>query len=141
MNIEKVILFQIEKTSKTAKQYSQREFDRLGLGITVDQWVLLKIIEEQQPLSQTQLADASIRDAASITRSLDILERKSFIERRTIAGNRRQFDIVLTVQGSDFVQRNMDMVTRHRQKSTQGLSEQEIGELFRMLAKIQQNMQ
>ena len=54
-DINRVILFQIDQTSKIAKQYSQRELDRRELGITVDQWVLLKIIEESAPLSQKEL--------------------------------------------------------------------------------------
>jgi hypothetical protein len=35
--INKVILFQIEQTSKISKIYSQREFDRLKMDITVEQ--------------------------------------------------------------------------------------------------------
>ena len=50
MNIENIILFQIDKTSKVSKLYSQREFDRLGMGITVEQWILLKFIEENDGL-------------------------------------------------------------------------------------------
>ena len=40
--IEDVILFQIDQTSKISKKHSQKEFDKLKLGITVEQWVILK---------------------------------------------------------------------------------------------------
>ncbi len=80
-DIESVILFQLDKTSKTAKQYSQREFERLGLGITVEQWILLKIIHESDDISQKELADQSFRDPASITRTLDLLHSRGFIDR------------------------------------------------------------
>ena len=139
--LAKVILFQIDKTSKVAKQYSQKEFDRLGLGITVDQWVLLKIIEESAPLSQKELAKHSLRDPASITRTLDLLEKKQLIQRENITGNRRQYNIILTTTGKTFVDANIALVNEHRRKSTAGLSEKELELLQRMLLKIQQNMQ
>ena len=41
-NIEDVTLFQIDKTSKTSKIYSQRELDKLGIDITVEQWIVFK---------------------------------------------------------------------------------------------------
>ncbi len=139
-DLNDVILFQIEKTNKTAKQYSQKEFDRIGLGITVDQWVLLKIIEKHQPLSQKELAIQSLRDPASITRTLDLLENKNYIERAAIVDNRRQYNISLTPAGEKFVSDNMKMVDAHRQQSTAGFTQEQLTELKNMLIKIQQNM-
>ncbi len=139
-DLNDVILFQIEKTSKTAKQYSQKEFDRIGLSITVDQWVLLKIIEKHQPLSQKELAIQSLRDPASITRTLDLLEKKNYIERAAIVDNRRQYNISLTPAGEKFVSDNMKMVDAHRQQSTKGFTNAELKQLTDLLSRIQQNM-
>jgi len=139
-NIEDVILFQIDRTSKISKIYSQREFDKKNLGITVDQWVLLKIIDETQPISQKNLADKSKRDPASITRTLDILERKQILLRETIPNNRRQYHIKLTRYGSNFVKGNMKMISKHRKTSIKGLSDKDLQQLKAMLLKIQDNM-
>ena len=139
-DIENVILFQIDKTSKISKQYSQREFDQKKLGITIEQWILLKIIEETQPISQRELADKSLRDPASITRTLDILEKKQLIQRKPIPNNRRQYHIELTIQGNTFVKNNMEMIKAHRKKSIEGLSPEEIESLRTILLKIQKNM-
>lgn len=139
-NIEDVILFQIDRTSKISKIYSQREFDKKNLGITVDQWVLLKIIDEYQPISQRELADRSNRDPASITRTLDILEKNDIIIRKAIPDNRRQYHVELTTHGSSFVKENMKMISRHREKSIQGFSDRQLSQLKSMLIKIQENM-
>lgn len=138
--IEDVILFQIDRTSKVSKVYSQKEFDRKNLGITVDQWVLLKIIDEAQPVSQKELANKSKRDPASITRTLDLLEKKEFLIREAIPDNRRQYNIKLTAYGNSFIKKNMKMINRHRKESTKGLSEKQLIALNRMLLKIQENM-
>jgi len=138
--LKSVILFLIDQTSKQSKRYSQREFDERGLDMTIDQWVLLKIIEENQGISQKELADKSLRDGASITRTLDILEKKSLISRHPIPENRRQYSVALTDKGAQFIAENMDMVYRHRAKSLEGFTRDEIDELKEMLLRIQDNM-
>ena len=139
-DIENVILFQIEKTNKTAKQYSQKELDRLNLGITVDQWVLLKIIEESNSISQKEIALKSVRDPASITRTLDILVKKGLIIREAIPNNRRQYNIQLTQAGEFFVRQNMPIITEQRKQSVKGFTEKELTLLSGFLLRIQKNM-
>ncbi len=139
--IENVVLFIIDQTSKKAKRYSQKEMDQKKLGINVDQWVLLKIIQEKNGLSQRELATFSNRDVASITRSLDLLEKRQWIERSSIPENRRQYQLSLTNKGQQFIQDNMDMIYQHRANSMKGISEKEMRALKRTLLKIQENME
>ncbi len=138
--IEEVVFFQIERTSKLAKQYSQREFDALNLGITVEQWILMKILDEKEPLAQKELAEFSLRDPASITRTLDLLSKKGFIQRDAIEGNRRQYDISLTVRGKAFVEENLPLVKAHRTQGSKGLTDKELKQLTVILGKIQSNL-
>jgi len=140
MKLEEIILFQIDQTTKIAKQYSQKEFDRLRLGITVDQWVLLKIIDEAGDLSQKDLAAKSSRDPASITRTLDILQNKELILRDSVYGNRRAYHVKLSPYGKEFVDENMKIVNMLRAKSIEGFSNKETNELLSMLIRIQENM-
>ncbi|PIB38430.1 MarR family winged helix-turn-helix transcriptional regulator [Maribacter sp. 4G9] len=138
--IEDVILFQIDWTSKVSKQYSQSEFDRLGLGITVEQWIILKIVSETATISQRELANKSHRDPASITRTLDILEKKGLLIRQAIPDNRRTYNIDLTKEGEKFIKANMELINTHRANSIKGLSKKEIGSLSEILKKIRKNM-
>lgn len=140
-DLHKVVLFLIDQTNKVAKRYSQQEFDRLGLGITVDQWVLLKLIEENSGMSQKELAARSVKDAASITRTLDLLQKKGFVERIAIPDNRRQYEIKVTDKGATFISENMQIVTKQRAKSLNGFTEEEVAQLQSMLLRIQKNME
>lgn len=137
---EDVILFQIDLTSKVSKQYSQKEFDRLGLGITVDQWVILKIVSENIGLSQKELATKSVRDPASITRTIDLLEKKGLLVRESIPKNRRAYNISLTKGGEKFVEKNIEMVLAHRKLSIEGISTDELLKLSELLERIRENM-
>ena len=138
--LPQVILFLIDQTARISKQYSQRELDTRNLGITVDQWVLLKVVEENEGASQKELAVKSVRDPASITRTLDLLQKKGLVVRRPIPGNRRQYSILLTKEGQGFIQQNMEMIVRHRAKSLEGFSEEEIRLFQSFLLKVQENM-
>jgi DNA-binding MarR family transcriptional regulator len=139
-NLDKVILFQIDKTSKMAKLYSQREFDRLGLEITVDQWVLLMIVHENPDMSQKELAGKSLRDPASITRTLDLLQQRGLLVRMAIPENRRQYSIELTRKGKGFVKNNMPVIEKHRRNSIKGLSKADVKTLDQLLRKVQENV-
>ncbi len=138
--IEDVILFQIDWTSKVSKQYSQREFNRLGLNITIEQWIILKIISENENLSQKELAEKSLRDPASITRTINILEDKNYLHRNSIKHNARAYHIELTIKGKEFVRKNMNIIKEHRNLSIKGLSVDEIQTLSILLKKIRDNM-
>jgi MarR family transcriptional regulator, transcriptional regulator for hemolysin len=138
-DLNTVILFLIEQTSKIAKQSSQREFDQLKIGITVDQWVLLKIIEQHNELSQTELAVKSHRDPASITRSLDILQHKKLIVREPVVDNRRQYTVGLTSEGRYFILQHMPLIAEMRASSLKGFTKAETAQLRSLLLRIQNN--
>jgi len=140
-NIEEVILFQIDRTSKAAKLYSQKEFDSQNLPITVEQWILLKIIHENENISQKQLAELSLRDPAAITRTLDLLEKKGLLERHAVPNNRRQYHIRLTANGSEYIDEHLPRITAQRKKSVDGLTKTEQSQLLSMLLKIQKNLE
>ncbi len=139
-NIEDVILFQIDLTSKVSKQYSQKEFNKLKLGITVEQWVILKIVSESINLTQKELAEKSFRDGASITRTLDLLEKKQFLFRKAIPNNRRAYEICLSEKGQQFIQNNIELIKKHRRLSTQSFTNTELKMLSGFLARIRKNM-
>ena len=138
--IEDVILFQIDLTSKVSKLYSQKEFVKRKLGITVEQWVILKIVAESNDLSQKELATKSYRDPASITRTLDLLEKKRLLQRISIPNNRRAYQIELTETGRVFIEENMKLVQQHRELSIKDISQKDLKTLSNVLLKIRNNM-
>ncbi len=138
--IEDVILSQIDLTSKVSKQYSQKEFDKLGFGITVEQWIILKIVSESSSLSQKELANKSYRDPASITRTIDLLEKKGLLIREKTPSNRRAYNIFLTKDGEQFIKDNIKSIDTHRDNSIKNLTQGELSLLSTILKKIRKNM-
>jgi MarR family transcriptional regulator for hemolysin len=139
-NLNEVILFLIEQTNKKAKQHAASRFAERGMGVTVDQWVLMKFVQENPGMSQNQLAESTFKDAASITRIIDLLAKKELIKRETLLNDRRQLSIRLSKNGEKFIAMHIDFVQALRDQSTKGLTDKEVLALTKTLLKIQNNL-
>lgn len=71
-----------------------KEFD-----VTPEQWTVLRRLAEQDGISQKQLALKSEKDQPTLTRILDILERKELISKQKNKEDRRSFLIFITEKG------------------------------------------
>ncbi len=138
--INGVINFLLEQTVRRMRGYAQRQLDSLQTGITVDQWVLLKILEERGQISQVELAQTGHKDTASVTRILDLLQKKRLIQRIDDEHDRRKYMISLTPEGREFVARHLPFINQIRAQIVQGLTGEEIRTLKGILEKIRQNL-
>ena len=86
------------------------------------------------------MAQKSYRDTASITRTLDLLERKGYTLREKITNDRRAYNICLTKKGDSFIEKNMPLIKKHRKKSIENLSQNDLNTLSELLGKIRENM-
>jgi MarR family transcriptional regulator, transcriptional regulator for hemolysin len=67
--------------------------------ITLEQWIVLAKLVEQEEINQKMLAAKTDKDPAALLRILDVLERKKLVERRLVAGDRRSFSLHITSAG------------------------------------------
>jgi MarR family transcriptional regulator, transcriptional regulator for hemolysin len=138
--LNEVIFFSIDQTNKKIKQYAQKQFVLHHIDITSEQWVLLKILEENNGISQVQLAEMSLKDTASITRMIDILEKKELIARTDDPNDRRRFTLSLTTKGQAYIKQHMPVVQAIREQGIKGFSQEELSTLKRLLEKVEKNM-
>lgn len=138
--LNNVVNFLLEQTVRQVRAYAQRQLDLLETGITIDQWVLLKIVDERKQISQVELAQVAHKDTASITRILDLLQKKKLIQRIDDEYDRRKYMISLTAEGQAFVLRNIPIVDQLRNQIVDGISEEELRSLKSILAKIRENV-
>ncbi len=138
--LEDVIYFLIEQTNRKAKAHSQQVFNKEGIGITIEQWVLLKIIHENPMISQVELAEKATKEPASITRMLDAIQKKGFVQRLPSPTDRRKYLLALSNSGNDLIDKHIDLVLGLRTLGVKGFSAQELESLKSMLLRIQSNL-
>lgn len=109
-------------------------------GLTVEQFVLLKNMPEDDMLSQNQLCEIVKKSAANITRILDRLEKKAFVKRKQNPADRRSTLLVLTAQGSEMVEEVGSLFESFSDHLTKGISSQDQLLLMQLLYKIRDNL-
>ena len=78
-NINAVLFYTLEKSIKVYRKYAQTLIANAGFDITIDQWLVLKSLQENSHLSQNEIADLVFKDMASITRIIELLVKKELV--------------------------------------------------------------
>jgi DNA-binding MarR family transcriptional regulator len=139
-SLDDVIYFLSERMMRRAREYSKTAFAAQGFDVSIDQWVILKRISEEQGISQVDLANATYKDPASVTRILDILEKKGLSERRVDENSRRAYKIYLTTEGVQLVEKMLPLVQSLRAKGIENLTPEEIATTKSVLKKMYANL-
>src|SRR5690606_35908805 len=113
--------FLLDRTARRVKQYAQSKFKDGGFDVTVDQWLILKNLGENEILSQTALANLVFKDPPTLTRIVDILCKKGYIKRVPHPSDRRSFQLLLTAEGEQKVRSLKPKVALIREKAWDNL--------------------
>jgi DNA-binding MarR family transcriptional regulator len=109
--------------------------------VTVDQWLVLKNLSENKLLSQTELAQLVFKDPPTLTRIIDILCKKGYVERIAHPFDRRSFQLHLTEIGLEKVLQLKPQVAQIREKAWENLGNSDFEEFKRILNTIYSNLE
>jgi len=132
--------FILERTAKRMKQHFQQCLAAADAGITIDQWVVLQVLDKQDGLSQLEIAKATYKDAPTITRIIDLLCEKGLTLRVTDEQDRRRFKIKLTQEGQERIQAVLPVIQQSRRQAWDGLKNEQIDQLVDTLNKVFHNL-
>jgi DNA-binding MarR family transcriptional regulator len=132
--------FLLDRTAKRVKQYAQRRFKELGFNVTVDQWIVLKHLHENEEMKQNELAELLFKDNPTLTRIIDLLCDKGLTVRNIHPQDRRSFVVSLTKEGVKKVQQMSPKVKDIRLKAWEGLSERDFNQFKKILNSIYENL-
>ncbi|MBA4302571.1 DNA-binding transcriptional regulator, MarR family [Algoriphagus alkaliphilus] len=132
--------FLLDRTARKVKQYAQHQFKTGEFDVTVDQWLVLKNLSENELLSQTELANLVFKDHPTLTRIIDLLCKKGYVERVPHPQDRRSFQLLLTESGSAKVSALKPKILEIREKAWENLTTRDFEEFKRILDTIYQNL-
>ena len=138
-NLDEVYIFHLEKAYKQFKKFKTDYMKKAGIDITSDQWILLKGISEQEGCSQRELAKRCFKEPASVTRILDILEKKGWVERQHVQNNRRVYELHTTKSGKALIKKMIPIAVKIRAIGVEGFSEREITKFNKVSIKMFDN--
>jgi len=136
-----VVFYTIEKAIKTYRKFAQHRIDRAGLGITIDQWLVLDSLKCNETISQNKLAELVFKDVASVTRIIDLLVKKGHLIRSEHPNDRRRFNLKITDSGKEIIEKVSSIVDENRQLALSGLDETCVTQIQSSLDQIVSNCQ
>jgi len=141
MSKEKKVGFILESNTRIAKLSFIKAFKKLDVDLTPEQWVILDNLSQMDGLTQTELANNSFKNTPTISRIIDVLEKKEFLVRKADIVDRRKQKVFLTNKGKDVVVFCQEEISNLRRISWAGLSDQDYEEFLRITSKIFENFQ
>lgn len=129
----------IERNFKTIKQTFLQAFKDAEIDITTEQWVILDLLVQKDGVSQTDLATASLKDAPTTSRIIDLMCKKDFAERRNVENDRRKYHIYLTPKGRATYEQLLPIVLNLREIGWEGLDDKDYLDFLRIMNKVHNN--
>lgn len=129
-------LYSIEKAIKEYRKLAQNNISKVAKDITVDQCLVLIILNDNQNISQNELANLVFKDNASITRMIELMVKKDYLTRTVNSEDRRKFNLEVTNKGIKTLELIKPVIQINRETALDGLSLEEIALLDKTLNRI-----
>jgi len=111
-----------------------------GLDISMDQWIVLGPIWENEGLSHKEISEYCLKDKTSVTKIIDTLEKKNLVVRVSDQLDHRVKRVVLSKKGKELFLQAIPIMELTRDQLREGITEQDIESLRSVLTKIYNNL-
>ena len=139
IRLQDVVFYSLESASKAYRRFAQSRLDAAGIDITIDQWLVLKTIHETADVTLQQVGVAVFKDFASITRIVQLLERKGLLRRKPHSTDGRRSELVLTKSGQSVIRTVEPVAQAYRRQALDGIDPAEVARLRAVLKRITEN--
>ena len=112
-----------------------------GLDISLDQWMVLGPIWQLESASQKELGEITLKDKTSITRLVDILEKKNLVVRVEDQIDHRIKRVILTNAGKQLFFDVLPIMEKTREEVRKDISDQDIETFKKVLSSIIVNLE
>lgn len=136
-----ILFYTLEKAIKTYRQFAQKNITKAGFDITIDQWLVLKTLQQQPGIAQQEIAAMVFKDFASVTRIIELLVIKGYLNRSAHATDRRRSNLTLTDKGNTIIAEIQPLIMSNRKTALNGIDNEEVDLLSGVLFKLTENCQ
>lgn len=134
------LYFKIELTARRIRQYGQNALKSHGINITIEQWLVLNVISENENISQISVGEKLVKDKPTISRMVNQLEKKGFIIKNSSATDSRKVELAISEKGETLIKNLYPIIEKIRFTGLSKLSEKENESIETILNKILNNL-
>lgn len=132
----RTIFYTIENAIKQYRRMSQKNISEIVGDITIDQALVLILLQQDPRYSQSEIAEILFKDYASITRMIQLMVRNGYLKRKVHKEDKRRSSLKITVKGEDQIDLLMPVIRANRAQALQSISKEEIDQLHSILHKL-----
>ncbi len=133
------VFYSIEEAIKSYRRFAQERIQQEIADLTINQVLLLVLVSESPGMPQAEMAEILFKDFAAVTRMIQLLVKRGYLERKPNPDDRRRQRLEVTDTGKSVAGRLAPIIKSNREQATTDLSKEEQHELRRLLNKITQN--
>lgn len=130
----------VNRLSFLLRSEIQRRFKDNGIDLSAEEWALLMVLWQKGPLQMGPLAAITLRDRTTVTRLVDRLVEKKYLQRANAEGDRRQVVVSVSKAGREIEERVVGIVLPLIKKSGEGISENDGETALAVLRKMTENL-
>jgi len=129
----------IESTIKGYRRFAQKNISDKIKGMTIDQGMLLIFLSEYPELTQKEIGELVFKDNASMTRMINTMVQKGYLNRSMNNKDRRRYKIEITAKGKEILETLPPIIQYNRNSTLKGVTNNELEQLKTILNKIKNN--
>jgi len=130
-----LITFLVNKMSMVSTQIYSELFN-----ISVTEWRIVSLLAVEQPIVAKRISEVIGFDKATVSRSINRLEKEGYLALRPDENDRRAIFIQLTEKGVNLHNQVIDIALDREQKMLEPLTASEIEQFIQILNKLNQNI-
>ena len=139
--LEDIIFYTIDKGIRSYRMYAQKRLRENGFTITIDQWLVLKVLTENPEMMQQEIAEKVFKDNASVTRIINLLVKAGYLIRKINKADRRKSNLEVTLKGNQIIEEIQSLVEENRANALKGINQKELETVQKVLTQIAENTQ
>ena len=140
ISLNKTIVPWIARTGKMIESFLNAAFQEQSLDLTTKQWVLLKVLVDNDGDIQNNLAKMTNRNKGSITRLIATMEDKNLVARIPDPEDQRLNRIYVTKNGHQIFKDSNPIIIESFNQLQEGIGQDEVELLIEILKKVQNNI-
>lgn len=112
----------------------------MGYSVSGEDWAILNLLWAKGDCTPGEIAQFTTKDKTTVTRQLDSLEKKGWINRRQLSRDKRQFTISVTREGMRLKEKLMPVADSLNKEVIEGISKNEQAKLLATLIQMGENL-
>lgn len=116
----------------------RRRFEAEDIELTLEQYFVLNILDNEEGLILQELADIVDRDKSAVVRLINGLEENHFVARTTDPDDKRRKILLVTKPGIKVLEKAIELDQEVNKQITSDIPEQKIDDVEETVSKIYQ---